>query len=112
MGLPPQRGFDHKIPLKVDTQLVNSKAYRYGPEQKDVIEEMVKEMLNNGVVRHSNSLYANPLYWLINKTSHGLCIDYKALNQIRITDKFPIPLIEELLEELGEATVLSKINFR
>nr|GEZ44123.1 Ty3/gypsy retrotransposon protein [Tanacetum cinerariifolium] len=59
--LPPKRGHDHKIPLKEGTQLINMRPYRHPPTQKDAIESMVKELLDSGVIRHSQSSFSSPV---------------------------------------------------
>ncbi|KAH0641887.1 hypothetical protein KY290_033503 [Solanum tuberosum] len=57
--LPPYRGvFDHHIPLEENSNLVNSRPYRYSPIQKDVIEKMTKDMLSQGIIHYSCSPYA------------------------------------------------------
>ncbi|GKA05952.1 transposable element [Tanacetum coccineum] len=86
--LPPIRFHDHKIPLMPNTSPVNIRPYRHTPVQKDAIEAMVKELLEAGVIKHSQSSFASPV------------------------DKFPIPIIEELIDELNGARVFSKLDLR
>ena len=57
--LPPTREFDHQIPLLPGVKPVNVKPYRYSPAQKDEIERQIKEMLTNGIIRPSQSLFAS-----------------------------------------------------
>ncbi|GJR23773.1 putative mitochondrial protein [Tanacetum coccineum] len=81
--LPPHRSFDHQIPLRDRNVNVNIRPYRYPSSQKDVIETMVKNCLIQG-----------------------------QLNKFTIKDKFPIPVIEELIDELQGAQVFSKLDLR
>lgn len=105
--------FDHKIPLQQGSNPVNDRCYRYSSGQKDVIDQMVQEMLDQGIVRPSSSLYASPVVLVGKKDgSWRLCVDYRALNKMTIKDKFPIPIIEELLDELGGSRIYSKLNLR
>ncbi|GJZ17220.1 putative mitochondrial protein [Tanacetum coccineum] len=99
--LPPKRGHDHKIPLKEGTQPINIRPYRHPPTQKDAIESMVKELLDSGVIRHSQSSFSSPVVMVKKKDgSWRMCIDYRQLNKQTVKDKFLIPLIEELIDEL------------
>jgi hypothetical protein len=112
-GLPPPRSHDHNIPLKEGSNPVNLRPYRHSSLQKDVVEQMVKEMLGSGTIQHSHSPFSSPIVLVKKKDgSWRLCIDYRALNQLTIKDKFLIPLIDELLEELVGASVFSKIDLR
>ena len=112
-GLPPVRDYDHQIDLKDEAGPINCRPYRYAAVQKDAIEKLICEMLHAGVIRQSRSPYASPVVLVKKKDgSWRLCVDYRALNQVTVKDKFPIPVIEELLEELGGSTIFSKIDLR
>ena len=74
---------------------------------------MIKKILEAGIIRPTNNLFTSPVV-VVNKKdkSLGLRVDYKALNRLTVTDKFLIPLVDELFEELTGATVFSKMDLR
>ncbi|GKE07194.1 reverse transcriptase, partial [Tanacetum coccineum] len=84
--LPPQRTHDHKIPLVPNTPPINIRPYRHPSSQKDAIEVM------DGTWR--------------------MCVDFRQLNNYTVKDKFPIPVIKELMDELGGSAVFSKLDLR
>ncbi|GKB03552.1 retrotransposon-related protein [Tanacetum coccineum] len=111
--LPPARSHDHRIPLLPGTQPVNIRPYRHPPVQKDAIEAMIRELLESGVIKHSKSSFASPVVMVKKKdNSWRMCVDYRQLNKHTIKDKFPIPVIEELIDELGGAVIFSKLDLR
>ncbi|XP_074265848.1 uncharacterized protein LOC141588299 [Silene latifolia] len=112
--LPPIRGtFDHRIPVFPGAKPVNKRPYRYPVLQKNVIEGMVDEMLKKGVIQNSCSPYGSPVVLVGKKDgTWRLCVDYRELNNQTVKDKFPIPLLDDLLDELGGATVFTKLDLR
>jgi len=108
---PPQRAHDHRMPLIPGAEPV--KPYSHPWEQKNTIEKMTGEMLEAGIIRDNRNPYASPI--VLVKKDDGtwrFCVDYKALNQISIKDKYLIPQIDELLDELYGSTVFSKLDLR
>ncbi|XP_026409962.1 uncharacterized protein LOC113305068 [Papaver somniferum] len=111
--LPPQRSLDHKIPLQPLSTPVNQRSYKFPNLQKGVVEQLVKEMLQDGIIQPSHSPLASPILLVRKKDgSWRFYVDYRKLNSIIIKDKFPIPIVDELLDELKGSTFFSKIDPR
>ncbi|GKD30223.1 hypothetical protein Tco_1241001 [Tanacetum coccineum] len=111
--LPPKRTHDHKISLVEGIPLVNMRPYMHPPIQKDAIEAMVKELLEAGVIKPSHIPFASPIVMVKKKdNTWRMCIDYRQLNKHTIKDKFPILVIDELIDERHRTVVFSKLNLR
>ena len=89
-ALPPQRQFDHAIPLIAGVKQVNVKPYRYNPTQIDELENQIKEMLLNGVIQPSTSPFASPVLVVQEKDgTWRFCVDYRQINTVTIKNKPP-----------------------
>jgi hypothetical protein len=74
---------------------------------------MVQELLNVGVIHHSTSPYSSPMVMVLNKEgSWRMCPNFRSLNKMTIKDKFPIPAIDDLLDELSGAQFFTKLDLR
>jgi hypothetical protein len=112
-GLPPTRNHDHDIHLIPGSVPPNIRLYRYSYAQRSEIERMVEEMLEASIIRPSQSSYSSPMVMVFMKYgSWRMCPYYRELNKITIKDKFPIPVIDELLDELHGAIYFTNLDLR
>jgi hypothetical protein len=112
-GLPSAWSRTHRIHLLPGTAPVAVRPYRYAHTQKAELERQCATMLHSGVIRQISSAFST-LILLVKKSddSWRFCVDYRALNEKTVKDKFPIPVLEELLDELRGACFFSKIDLR
>ena len=110
-GIPTIWDFDHSIHLILGSFPPNIIPYRYPYSQKSEIGHTIAEMLEVGIIRPRQSSYFAPVLMVPNQNeSWHMCPDYIDLNKITIKYKFPIPFINELLDELHGLVVFSKLD--
>jgi len=111
--LPPRRACDHRIPLVASAQPVAVRSYQYSPTLKSEIESQVTEMLQSGMIQPSTSAFSSPVLLVRKKDrSWRFCVDYRLLNSLTVKSKFPIPVIDELLDELSSARWFTSLDLR
>ena len=104
-------GVKHDIPLEPGAIPPASRPFRLSPLEADMLSAKMAELLDQGLVRSSSSPFGAPVLLVKKKDgSFRLCIDYRRLNEITRKDKFPLPLIEDLLERLVGQHYFSKVD--
>ncbi|KAG0441069.1 Retrovirus-related Pol polyprotein from transposon 17.6, partial [Dictyocoela muelleri] len=105
--------FEHSIELFENHKSFSCMRYKRSKEDEVIIDEKVREFLNKDLIKESESRYISPVV-LVKKRNGEVrfCIDYRRLNKITVKKEFPIPLIEETLNELAGATVFSTLDLK
>jgi hypothetical protein len=87
--------------------------YRYTPQQKDEIEKQIQEMLDSGIVQQSSIPFASAVLLVKKKDGEwSLCVDYRRLNSYTVKNRYPMPVFDEIVDELAGASVFSKLDHR
>jgi hypothetical protein len=112
-GMPPKRKVEFAIELILGIAPISKRAYRVsGPELVE-LKKQIDELLEKGYIRPSTSPWAAPVLFVEKKDGmKRMCVDYRSLNEVTIKNKYPLPRIEDLFDQLKGASVFSKIDLR
>jgi hypothetical protein len=112
-GLPPDREVEFVIKLKPGTAPISRRAYRMPSNELAELKAQLQELLEKGFIRPSSSPWGCPTLFVKKKDQTlRMCVDYRPLNEVTIKNKYPLPLIDILFDQLAGAKVFSKIDLR
>ena len=113
MVLPPHWEYDLKIELEEGANLPPSRLYSLSPVELETLQAFIDENLCFGFIRPTSSSHEAPVLFIKKKDgSFRLCVDYQGLNKIFKKDRYPLPLISDLLDSPSQAKVYTKIDLR
>jgi hypothetical protein len=112
-GMPPDRDIEFAIELQPGTAPTSKRPYRMPPAELAELKKQLQELLDKGFIRPSTSPWGCPALFVKKKDeSLRLCVDYRPLNAVTIKNKYPLPHIDLLFDQLVGARVFSKIDLR
>ena len=113
LGLPPDWEIEFAIELLLETAPISKAPNRMAPAELEKLEKQLQELLDKGLIHPSVSPWGAPILFVRKKDgSLRLCIDYRELNQVTMKNKYPLPRIDDLLDQLARAAMFSKIDLR
>ncbi|GJS58627.1 putative reverse transcriptase domain-containing protein [Tanacetum coccineum] len=112
-GLPPVRQVEFQIDLIPGAAPVARTPYRLAPSEMQELSNQLQELTDRGFIRPSTSPWGAPVLFVKKKDgSFRMCIDYRELNKLTIKNRYPLPRIDDLFDQLQGSSVYSKIDLR
>eukprot|EP00253_Pinus_taeda_P026214 PITA_26214 len=112
-GLPPRRDLDFTIELIPGAAPVSREPYRMSVPELTELKMQLQELLEKKYIRPSVSPWEAPVLFVRKKDGTlRMCIDYRQLNEVTVKNKYPLPRIDELFDQVKGATIFSKIDLR
>ncbi|KAA0060440.1 retrotransposon protein [Cucumis melo var. makuwa] len=112
-GLPPDREIEFTIELLPGIAPISQAPYRIAPSELKELKMQLQELVDKGYIRPSVSPWGAPVLFVKKKDGTlRLCIDYRQLNKVTIRNKYPLPRIDDLFDQLRGAALFSKIDLR
>ncbi|KAK3124892.1 hypothetical protein QOZ80_7BG0595680 [Eleusine coracana subsp. coracana] len=113
LGMPPDRDIEFVIDLIPGTAPISKRPYRMPVNELVELKKQLHEMLEKGFIRPSSSPWGAPVLFVEKKDkTQRMCVDYRSLNDVTIKNKYPLPWIEDLFDQMKGACVFSKIDLR
>ncbi|GJX84119.1 putative reverse transcriptase domain-containing protein [Tanacetum coccineum] len=113
LGLPPTRQVEFQIDLVPGAAPMARAPYRLAPSELQELSTQLQELSNKGFIRPSSSPWGAPVLFVKKKYgSFQMCIDYRELNKLTVKNRYPLPKIDDLFDQLQGSRVYSKIDLR
>ncbi|WVZ90038.1 LOW QUALITY PROTEIN: hypothetical protein U9M48_036371 [Paspalum notatum var. saurae] len=111
-GMPPDRDIEFLIELLPGTAPIAMRQYRMAPIEHEEVKKNIDELLAKGYIRTSSSPWSFPVLLVEKKDTDvkRMCVEYRALNKVTIKNKYPLPRIDDLFDQLQGVCVFSKID--
>ncbi|GJQ88978.1 putative reverse transcriptase domain-containing protein [Tanacetum coccineum] len=112
-GIPPTRQVEFRIDLVPGATPVAQAPYRLAPSKMKELAEHLQELTDKGFIRPSSSPWGALVLFVKKKDgSFRMCIDYRELNKLTVKNRYPLPRIDDLFDQLQGSSIYSKINLR
>ncbi|GJS01884.1 putative reverse transcriptase domain-containing protein [Tanacetum coccineum] len=112
-GIPPTRQVEFQIDLIPGAAPVARAPYRLAPSEMKELSDQLKELSDKGFIRPSSSPWRDPFLFVKKKDgSFRMCIDYRELNKLTVKNRYPLPRIDDLFDQLQGSSIYSKIDLR
>jgi hypothetical protein len=109
--MPPNQDIEFVIELKTGTAPIYKTPYKMATLELAELKDAIKELLEKGFIHPSSSSWGAPVIFVLKKDgTQRLCVDYHALNEVIVKNKYPLPRIDDLFNQLHGACVFSKIE--
>ncbi|GKE62146.1 hypothetical protein Tco_1512513 [Tanacetum coccineum] len=112
-GLPPVCQVEFQIDLIPGVEPVARAPYILAPSEMQELSNQLQELADRGFIRPSNSPWGAPVLFVKKKDgSFRMCIDYQELNKLTVKNRYPLPVIDDLFDQLQGSSIYSKIDLR
>ncbi|GJT00636.1 putative reverse transcriptase domain-containing protein [Tanacetum coccineum] len=112
-GIPPTQQVEFRIDLVPGATPVARAPYRLAPSEMKELAEQLQELTDKGFIRPSSSPWGAPVLFVKKKDgSFRMCIDYRELNKLTVKNRYPLPRIDDLFDQLQGSSIYSKIDLR
>ncbi|GKE61556.1 putative reverse transcriptase domain-containing protein, partial [Tanacetum coccineum] len=112
-GLPLARPVEFQIDLILGAAPIARASYRLAPSEMKELSEQLQELSDKGFIRPSSSPWGAPVLFVKKKDgSFRMCIDYRELNKLTVKNRYPLPRIDDLFDQLQESSIYSKLDLR
>jgi hypothetical protein len=112
-GMPPNRNIEFMIELLPGTPPISKRPYRMPVNEIVELKKQIAKLQSKGFIRPSSSPWGATVLFVEKKDrTQWMCVDYRSLNEVTTKNKYPLPRIEDLFDQMKGASVLSKIDLR